>query len=37
MIFVNRKKKEPKKEDVGPLPNNWEVAFTRDGEQYFVE
>lgn len=31
------KKKEVKKEDFGPLPNNWEVAYTRDGEQYFVD
>lgn len=24
-------------DDLGPLPENWEKAYTEDGEPYFIE
>lgn len=28
---------DPNEEELGPLPDNWEMAYTEKGEVYFIE
>ena len=37
MLFNSTKPDERKDDSKDPLPKNWEIAYTRDGEIYFVE
>lgn len=34
---VTKQTKPEENDDLGPLPDNWEMAYTEKGEVYFIE